>query len=122
MRHTTRRVTETKDAVIVRDPEIKQIIVPESMSMDDAIRWLHRKVEEENAEVNIHHTIACFPLDGAQALQKAISERYGWSGLVPTPGFFGDSPPHMVSCEAGWGKRVQVPWGRMEIPGISGWS
>lgn len=97
-----------------------QVILPESMSYDEGIEWLYRKKDEEMTEVSINHTIECHPLDGAYALLQAIKEQYGWSQMVPTPGFFGDTPPTMVTMQISASESVQVPWGRMVIPNIHG--
>jgi transitional endoplasmic reticulum ATPase len=97
-----------------------QIVLPESMSYDEAIEWLHRKREEDESEVGIRHTINCHPLDGAFALLRAIKDTYGWSQMVPTPGFFGSTPPAMVTMQTSPKESMQVPWGRMKIPGIAG--
>ena len=59
-------------------------------------------------------------MDGAVALQKAIAKIYGWSEGVPTPGFFGSSPPVMIRVETSHKESVQVPYGRIQIPGIDG--
>ena len=108
----------TNDAEIVRTGT--QVVLPEEMSYDEGIEWLYRKKDEEMSEVAINHTIECHPLDGAYALLQAIKEQYGWSQMVPTPGFFGDEPPHMVTMQISSTESVQVPWGRMTIPGIHG--
>jgi transitional endoplasmic reticulum ATPase len=98
-----------------------QVILPEGMSFDEGIEWLYRKKDEEMTEVAINHTIECHPLDGAYALLRAIKEQYGWSQLVPTPGFFGSEPPTMVTMQISPTDSIQVPWGRMQIPGIHGY-
>lgn len=102
-----------------------QIILPvidgQPMSYDDAIVWLDRKKKEDEAEVQVHNVLPCSPMDGAVALQKAIAEIYGWSEGVATPGFFGDKPPAMIRVETGANESVQVPYGRIEIPGVEGY-
>lgn len=102
-----------------------QIILPmvngQPMSYDEAIEWMSRKKEEDERTVAIHNVLSCSPMDGAVALQKAISRTYGWSEGVPTPGFFGDRPPAMIRVETSSTSSVQVPWGRIEIPGIEGY-
>lgn len=108
-----------KDVNVVR--EGTQIILPENMTWDEGIEWLSRKKVEDERRVKIYEEIDAFPLDGAFALTKALSRRFGWTDLVPTPGFFGEeNPPVMIGVEVAVGKTVQVPWGRMQIPGVSG--
>lgn len=104
--------------------EGSQIILPvingKPMSYDEAIVWMGRKKEEDEREIRIHHVLPCSPMDGAVALQRAIAQIFGWSEGVPTPGFFGGHPPAMIGVATGPGESVQVPWGRIIIPGIEG--
>lgn len=107
-----------KDVVVVR--EGNQIVLPEGMSFDDGMEWLRRKKVEEDREVSINEQVDAFPLDGAFALWKAISRKYGFAGLVPTPGFFSSTPPAMIGVAINPNESVQVPWGRIQIPNIAG--
>jgi SpoVK/Ycf46/Vps4 family AAA+-type ATPase len=99
----------------------EQIIIPDGMSFQQAIDWLERREAEENQNVGIMEQVEGYPLDGALAFMKALQRRFGWVNLVPTPGFFGDQPPTMVGVEVGPNEVVQVPWGRIQIPGVSGY-
>lgn len=98
-----------------------KIVLPEGMSLDDGMEWLRRKKIEEDRDVAINEEVNAFPLDGAYALARAISRKYGFTGLVPTPSFFGPRPPVMIGVPVSTTENVQVPWGRMEIPGIQGY-
>lgn len=99
----------------------KKITLPKGMSYGEAITWLKRKRKQEETEVAIEIKIDAFPLDGACALADVLKEIYGWSDLVPRPGFFGPQPPQMISVETGPnGESRQVPWGDMQIPKIDG--
>lgn len=107
-----------KNVEIRREGE--QIIVPEKMTLKQARIWLERKEVEEEQEIAIDEVVEAFPLEGAFAFAKAIAQKYGFSALVPTPGFFGPNPPVMIGVEVGIDEQAQVPWGRIEIPGIAG--
>lgn len=98
-----------------------QIIIPEGMSAKDAMMHLKRREEQDNTSVAVLHMIETFPLDGAFALLKALRFKYGWADLAPTPGFFGSTPPAMVGVEVAPGETVQIPWGRMQVPGVEGY-
>jgi len=121
---------ERVDGVRVRDKivdvqhskQTKQITLPDGMAADDAIVWLMRKDHEENRIVTIKEYVDAYPLDGAYALAKAMARTYGWTNLIPTPGFFGPNPPEMVGVQISPDSNdvVQVPWGRMEVPGVDG--
>lgn len=97
-----------------------QIILPDGMDFDEGIKWLQRKKVEDEREVAINEQVDAFPLDGALAFHKAIARKYGFAGLVPIPGFFGPRPPAMIGVATSTSETVQVPWGRLEIPNISG--
>lgn len=102
--------------------EGKEIILPEGMGFDTAIEWLMRMKEEDERKVAVMADIDCSPLDGLLAFQKALKDEYGWTALVPTPGFFGSRPPIQISIQTGpkGTDTVQAAYGRVEIPGIDG--
>jgi len=106
-----------------RDSPNKQIVLPHAMDYKEGIKWLQRKDEEQSRKVSINEQVNAYPLDGALALHKAMARKYGWNHLIPTPGFFGDRPPAMIGIRTGTGigDVVQVPWGRIEIPGVNGY-
>lgn len=110
---------EPKDVTVVRDG--KQIVLPEGMSYDVAIEWMKRKKQEDEQIVAILHEIDAYPLDGAVALQRALEDIFGWVNHVPTPGFWGDSPPMMVGVPISPTETIQVPWGRVKVPSIEGY-
>ena len=98
-----------------------KIIMPEGMSHKKAIEWHMRMMEEEEKEIGIVEHIEAYPLDGALALMKALKTRFGWTSLEPERSFFGSNPPTMVGLEVAMNKKVQVPWGRIAIPGVAGY-
>jgi transitional endoplasmic reticulum ATPase len=99
-----------------------KIVIPEDMSLDDAAEAIQRQITEESVEVSINELIKAFPLDGAVALMHVLKRRYGWTHLVPTPGFWGPTPPRMIGVEIGCNPedRIQVPWGNCQVPKVSG--
>lgn len=119
---TKKTENKLKNTAIVH--EGTQIVLPvingKPLSYDEAILWLKRKKDEDEQEFAVNYEIHASPLDGAVAFQRAIAAKYGWSQGVPTPGFFGDKPPVMIGVPVGAGERINVPWGRIEIPGIEG--
>lgn len=109
---------EDKDVSIVR--EGKQIILPVGMKLDDAIEWINRKKAEDERKVAIYYEFHYSPLDGAVAIQRALTEIFGWHEMVPTPDFWGSTPPTMIGVPISLDKKMQVPWGRIQIPTIEG--
>jgi len=109
---------EFKNVSVVR--EGAQIVVPEDMSITDAITWLDRKRKEEETEVAVNEIVDAYPQEGAYAFAKALAKLYGFTALIPTPTFFGPKPPTMIGVEVEFGRTEQVPWGRMQVPKIEG--
>ena len=101
----------------------KKIILPEGMSFQEAGIWIDRKQEEDSMVVSLNEVIEGYPLDAAYAFTRAMSEIYGWTGMVPTPSFWGPKPPDMMGLQIGpkTEETVQVPWGRFVVPNISGY-
>jgi SpoVK/Ycf46/Vps4 family AAA+-type ATPase len=122
MSTTAQPKTTVKDVEIVRKGT--QIILPiingKPMAYDEAIEWLKRKRDEDERDVGIHHELHFSPLDGAVAFHRALAHKYGWAELVPIPGFWGDTPPTMIGVPVSPTEKIQVPWGRVQVPGISG--
>ena len=96
------------------------IVMPPDMPYDEAIAWMERKRDEDEESVAYHEVIEAYPLDAVHALMLALKEKYGWTKMEPTPGFFGPQPPVMVTIPTGITETVQVPWGRIAIPGVEG--
>lgn len=108
--------------VDVERAAVKQITVPKGMSLREAAAWLMRKDMEEDKEVEVYHEIDCFPLDGCVAFRDALVELYGYVQNADTPGMFGSrNPPVMIGVPVSEDEVRQVPWGRVEVPGIEGY-
>lgn len=97
-----------------------EVVIPVGMDLMDLIKWLKRRIDDEEQVVSVEHTFECFPLEGARALAETLAEHYGWTSLVPKRSFWRTDPPSVRSLRMGVGESVGVPWGRMTIPGIEG--
>lgn len=98
-----------------------QIVLPKTMALRTAIKELERRAEQEEMDVNIMELIEGFPLDAAHAFIRALENIFGWVNAMPTPGFFGPQPPTMVGLTIDPdGHTVQIPWGSIGIPGVTG--
>lgn len=97
------------------------ITVPEGLTIKDAITALTQRMEDEERVITVIEEVDAIPPDGAVAFHKALARTYGWTRMVPTPGFFKDNPPKMISIQVGPFETIKVPWGRVTIPGIEGW-
>jgi transitional endoplasmic reticulum ATPase len=113
-------VAEKKEAV--KNVEIRreglQIILPEKLSYEDAIEWITRKAKEELRKIQIHETVDALPLEGAYAFGKALNNICGFFDVKPPQGW--DDPPVWISLEVGYKQTVQVLWGMLQVPGVTG--
>lgn len=103
---------------IVRHGE--QLLIPETMSMEDAVELLERRIAYDAQEVAFSENFEVFPWDGANALDAVLTERYGWAPATATPSMFGPQPPKMITIDVGYGERKEVAWGRFSLPNIAG--
>lgn len=108
-------------AEVVRHGE--KIVLPENLEVADAIGVLARRLEYEEKTVTLSFDFDTFLLDGAYALAQVMKEKYGWVEGRSTPGFWSDNPPAMIGVKVGAKATdvVQVPWGRISVPGIEGY-
>jgi len=97
-----------------------QLAIPEGMSVHQAIELLERRASYLEEEVQVSRTFNVFPWDGANALNIALKDKFGWAAAEATPGFFGKTPPKMITIEVGPGLTRTIPWGRFSLPGITG--
>lgn len=103
---------------IVRHGE--KLTLPEKMTIAEGIDLLLRRMEYEEETTTFHETYDVLPFDGANALDEVLIAKFGWAPAIAVPGFFGDTPPRMISVEVAPGVFRQVAWGRFKLPNISG--
>lgn len=111
-------------ATIVAVAEIQRfgdkLLLPEGMKLDTAIDLLQRRAEYEEEETQFTQNYDVMPFDGAHALNEVLIQMYGWAPATATPGFFGNTPPKLISVEVAPGVFKKVPWGRFSLPNITG--
>lgn len=95
----------------------EKVILPESMDIDQAMDLLKRRKAYLSQEVVTVQEFDAMPYDGAAALERVLTARYGWAPAVR--GDWG-SPPVLISVQSGLGEMMQVPWGRFSLPNVSG--
>lgn len=98
----------------------EKIIIPDGMNYAEARHWLTVREQAESVKVGLNESFNVFPLEGALAFAKALDRKFGFYEKVAIEGFFKDTPPQMIGVETGVGKVTQVPWGRVQMPGLSG--
>lgn len=95
-------------------------MIPASMTPRQALKALSRLIDSQEEITEFSQEYTCLPQDGAAALNRVLTKLYGWSAGVPTPGFFGQNPPEMMTIDVDHDKSIQVPWGRLDLPNING--
>jgi transitional endoplasmic reticulum ATPase len=99
----------------------EQITIPEKMTIPKAIEVLKSRYEYLQTEMVVSEEFDVFPWEGGLALMKALQRKYGWAQAVPIPGFFGATPPQMVTIDVSPTEKIDIPWGRFAIPGVKGY-
>jgi transitional endoplasmic reticulum ATPase len=97
-----------------------KLTLPAGMEIPDAITLLKSRQEFLETDVDMSEKYDVFPWDGAYALDKVLTAKFGWTAATATPGFFGPRPPQLVSIDIDVNKRVEVPWGSFSLPGVKG--
>ena len=121
MTTATKKIAATTDDKMVDvERHGKKLIIPEGMKYADAREWLARKEKSEEEVASVYELVETFPLDGSYAFMRAMERIYGWTDIVPTPGFWGPTPPMMIGLQVDVDKTVQVLWGRATIPNVEG--
>lgn len=95
-----------------------KIQLPEGMSIEEGIKWLERKRNEEESIVSIFYEMKAFPFDGANALFDVCKEIFGFADTVAEKGPSGNTPPQMIGIKLANGTIKNVPWGRIQFPGF----
>lgn len=95
-----------------------KIQLPEGMTIEEGIKWLERKKNEEERVISIFHEMKAFPFDGANALFEVCTEVFGYADTVGEKGPSGVKPPQMIGIKLQNGQIKNVPWGRIQFPGF----
>lgn len=116
--------TLQKEAQVVAVTEIvrhgEKLILPENMTLRQAQDLLERRAEYEKEVTAFSESYDVLPYDGAHALAQVLINKFGWAPATSTPGFFGDTPPRLISIETAPGVFATVPWGRFSLPNVRG--
>jgi hypothetical protein len=99
----------------------RQMILPETMTPQDAISYLVEYVEQQEEETLFDRVFKYRPWDGAFALQEALRTVFGTAGIgKSTWSFFGRKPPRLTTIQTGVSSTTQVPWGKLRVPMFEG--
>jgi transitional endoplasmic reticulum ATPase len=108
----------TNVAEIVHHGE--KLILPEGLAIPAAIDLLMRRAEYLEAVVSINEKFDVFPFDGAYGLSQVIISRYGWAEGKSQKNMFGETKPQVYKIASSHNTKVDVPWGKFELPNIDG--
>lgn len=93
-----------------------RLIIPVSMDLPRAIKFLTKKQAEMEAVTEFSRTFNYRPWDGAYCAWNALKRVFGVVGHIGSKGFFGPNPPQMMTINTDVGKQEQVPWGGFQLP------
>lgn len=91
---------------------------PRKMALEDAKAAIEARIAQEEQITMVVEAVNATQWDFARAVWVAMGNVYGWAQGVPTPGWFGSDPPVMIDVEIGYRLHIQVPWGRIVVPGF----
>lgn len=105
----------------VDDPSQQHIMLPmingKRMTYDQALYWISKiKEEDEKVFTFTYKFKGWFPFDAMWALYRAAVKVFGF---VHIQEFNWRTPPVMITIQTGYDQHQQIPWGPMEIMGIS---
>lgn len=104
-------VSESKSGDVIHHEG--PIALPNGMTAGEAAEILHQIARQQDATQRIRETIHVSPWEGALALGKALTEKFGFN-MSPESG-------SNISIEVGPnGETALVPWGCFEFPGTDG--
>lgn len=98
----------------------QKLILPESMSVKQAINFLRQKMDEDEQPMDFSKEFMYRPWDGAAATMTAIKRAFGAMGQKGVPGFFGEQPPRLITINTSSTETMQVPWGGIVVPHLPG--
>jgi len=98
----------------------EKFIIPEALTINQAIDVLYKRGEYLEATVEIAEKFDVFPFDGAYALSQVIQERYGWAQGKSIISMFGEQKPQIFKIPCSVSEKVDVPWGHFELPNVDG--
>jgi hypothetical protein len=114
-----------KKSDIIQGDEVEfhdgpKIVLPRGMTYDKAFKILERLRQEAETPTTFERTFKYRPDDGAHATYWCMKARWGMALGKPLETFFGTIPAETRTINVAYGKTMQVPWGRMEIPTLPG--
>lgn len=101
-------------------PMMKSIVVPQGMAMETVADLATRKAAEMNKVHAFQHVTEYRPNDGAFAAGVVIKRMFGLTIGKAKRTMFGENPPGYMTIAVAHNRKVEVPWGQLEIPALPG--
>lgn len=97
-------------------------VLPINATLESGIDFLQKRLEDEENHFAFTKQFPYRPWDGARATQLAIKDFAGFTLGKTLYTFFGRQLPQLMDIRTGPGPNdtEQVPWGAMELPGMTG--
>lgn len=108
-----------RNVSIARDGN--KLIIPLDMPLEVAHRAIGVQMEEEEKTINLNFDYELTVPEGALALNRVLNDLYGFVEMMGVPGFFGDTPPEIISVQVSRDRVESIPWGKFGVPGIEGY-
>ena len=96
-----------------------KLILPEKMTLSEAINFLEEKKVEDGRTVSYSRTFQYRPWDGARATMSALKKAFGAVSQRTTQTFWGEQPPRLVTIPVSPTETEQVPWGALGVIHLS---
>jgi len=112
------RLTAEEDVVF----QGTRLVLPEIMDLHGAILFLLEKLAEDEKNIGYARSYNYRPWDGARATMAALKKAFGAVAQRGVPGFFGETPPKLITIPTSVDETEQVPWGGLgvvHLPGLT---
>lgn len=104
----------------VDDPNSPKISLPKGMTYGQAREWLTKIETEENRKFAFNYKFkGWYPFDAMWAVYRSLAEMYGFVHVQDFKTMFGPVPPASFTIETAYNKKQQIPWGPIEVHGLS---
>jgi hypothetical protein len=128
--HMTTDLTKTKKdepqftnvtVMFMDDPNVKHIVLPQGMTYRQGREWLSKIEEEAKRTFAFSYKFkGWYPFDAMWAVYRSLAETYGFTHVANfNPGTIWESPPEFITVDVEHGKKMQIPWGPVEVHGLS---
>lgn len=97
-----------------------KLILPESMELGEAIRFLEEKRSEDERTMGFDRVFNYRPWDGAHATMAVLRRTFGAVAQRSIMTMFGERPPELITINIGPNETTQIPWGRMGVVHLPG--